>query len=141
MKTFPEDYPKRLQSISWTVGEIAGPFPYFTSYLPHDSKSCGLFVKDVLLDIFYKNGCPPEICNNFCNFFVKAFTVYFNSDEGCFKVSLKKKTVNDKKEVAMKPEDFKKAFTEFHLSVKEGKELVKHLIEQLIDFYNKMIKR
>lgn len=94
MIDFPEDYPKRLRKISWCLeGDdcvICGPNKTWNKHLPYETRGDSLFVKQVLLDWFDKNGCPRIVCEEEVEYFCKAFTVYFTEEKGEFTISMKK---------------------------------------------------
>ena len=93
-KNWPEYYPERLKMISWCIegknGPIAGPMPYYTRHLDYSTKGDSLFVKQVLVSWFEKNGTPHEVCNEACQYVAKMFTVYFTDENGEFQISAKK---------------------------------------------------
>ena len=140
---FPVDYPEKLKKISWVAGEICGPNPYWHRHLAYDTRGCGLFVKDILLDIFYKQGCPVEVCKNFVDFLCKAFTVYFSDEAGEFRITTTKKLnpKTGKKENVMTNDDFKKAYLDIEYTVKDGNKLTKYVLTELVKTYNNLIKK
>ena len=80
MERWPDAYPESLKKISWRIETkydevICGPLPYWTKMLPASLKASTLFVKQVLTDYFWNNGCIQMLSDPVCRYFVKCFTV------------------------------------------------------------------
>lgn len=141
MEKWPDAYPESLKKISWRIETkydevICGPLPYWTKMLPTSLKANQLFVKQVLTNYFWNNGCIQMLSDPVCRYFVKCFTVVYSEDEAAFHISPKK----DKK---TKKNVFQTAtWNKLGLwsDTKEGEKHLKNICKAVVSKYNSMIK-
>lgn len=137
---FPEEYPTRLRRVSWIVegknGIVCGIYPYYNKHLPYSVKGDECFLKQCLLDYFYKNGCPPEVCGDICQYFSECFSVQWTEGADGFVLKCKK---DEDKKVKFDFNKFRKMFAE-NAEVDETKQMIKSMSNYVLKFYNSIMK-
>ena len=132
---WPSNYPEQLKDISWNInGDVAGVNNYWNKYLPTSAKSSKLFVKSVMLDIFYNNGVPVEVGENYIEWIIKRFTFCMTEEDNEFRISQKKD--KDKKPLFDKNEYYTMAKKELGFDKKQAGDMLKYLLKETKSIYD-----
>lgn len=133
---WPEWYPEQLKDISWNVenGKVAGVNNYWNKYLPTSAKSSRLFVKTVMLDIFYDHGVPVEVGENYIEWIIKRFTFCMTEDDNEFRISRKKD--KNKKPLFDKNEYYEMAKKEIGFNKTQANQMLRYLLQKTKDIYD-----
>lgn len=134
---WPYHYPEALKRISWCIdGEVAGPNAYWNKHLDESSKKSKLFVKNVMLCIFKRNGVDENVCSNFIEWILKRLTFSIKMDDTEFSYSVKKN--KEGKRIFDKDEFYKMAKDELGFDKSQAKEMLNYLVTKTLEFYNMM---
>ena len=139
-KTWPDFYPETLKEVSWVIdGKFAGPLAWYNRHLPFSAKGNGRFIKTMLLDWFYKNGCPSEVCEDWVQWVAGRVTVKMGWDDNTFTVTTKKQNKEHPEKAWFDEEEFfKMSKRVLGFDKKQAVTMLKSAMKWLMDSYSKM---